>query len=173
MKFLVQKHMFFDDPSYEVSYGDEVFYGYGHLNKYSANPRSFDSDGFNEEGFLNLVYVAALVISLVVWVFVNLELDYTLLFVLAAIRLHGGDMIASRYGRFAMLHCLASLVISLCDHMVTVMGSDLVVSKFGFSVYPCAPCFFAVLVLALQFGYHQAPREGSFAIFPGISSDLF
>lgn len=49
------------------------------------------------------------------------------------------------------------------DHMVTVRGSDLVVSKIGFSVYPCAPCFFAILVLALQFGYHQAPREGSFA----------
>uniref|UniRef100_A0A0V0GHQ6 Putative ovule protein n=1 Tax=Solanum chacoense TaxID=4108 RepID=A0A0V0GHQ6_SOLCH len=39
--------------------------------------------------------------------------------------------------------------------------------------FPCAPCFCAILVLALQFGYHQAPREGSFAIFPGISSDLF
>ncbi|KAG5610081.1 hypothetical protein H5410_021362 [Solanum commersonii] len=41
--------------------------------------------GLNEEGFFNLVYVASLVISLVVWAFVNFELDCTLFFVLAAI----------------------------------------------------------------------------------------
>ncbi|KAG5594857.1 hypothetical protein H5410_036089 [Solanum commersonii] len=33
--------------------------------------------------------------------------------------------------------------------MVTVRGSDLVVSKFGFSVYPCAPCFVAILFSSL------------------------
>lgn len=41
--------------------------------------------GFNEEGFFNLVYVASLVISLVVWVFVNFEVDCNLVFVFATI----------------------------------------------------------------------------------------
>ncbi|WMV25078.1 hypothetical protein MTR67_018463 [Solanum verrucosum] len=46
MKFLVQMHMFFNDPSDEVSYCDGVFCGCGHLNKYSANSRSSDSDRY-------------------------------------------------------------------------------------------------------------------------------
>lgn len=65
------------------------------------------------------------------------------------------------------------LDIFMKDHMVIVRGSNLLVLKFGFSVYHFAPCFFAILVLALQFGFHQALKEGSFEIFAGISCDLF
>ncbi|KAG5630220.1 hypothetical protein H5410_001937 [Solanum commersonii] len=65
--------------------------------------------------------------------------------------------------------------LSCMINMVIVRVSDLVISNFGFNVsFGCAPCSFAILVLALalQFGYHQALARELCNLVLHLSTDL-